>query len=487
MKSEVSVDLRSTMDGFQVKGTFEEIHRARDFLLKSLHRVPEYQVNSKQPETLENPKTEDRSGVVEGSRVLSTGNAKGAVAASTKHSELDSSNSPLGRGDVQGSEVSLHSAADERKYVETHYDSGKYRTGRQDTGVAEKDIAHQQLETIPLPLKFVLHFNRDGLHSIQLAFDVVIEPAKDHSFVRVIPEDDCTPEKLNGACDEFLCYYKGACTGMVEDKITLEFPSGISLDNYPPETIQTGLPVLVQRGEDPNQLVLYGDTASVIAAKERLLSLSDSWEFSGASMVYRSRDEERNSEPHEILRKKTPTGVSLSVWKGDITRMNVKAIVNPANRFLEHVGGLARAIRQAGGEAIQDESNAITLKRGDVQVGSAVSTKAGSLPCEMVIHAVGPDRWTYNNQECQDLLFRACTSSLKIANKAGLESIAFPAISSGLYGVSLTLCAGTMLNAVEKFVQASAARKIVVSDIRFVHINDDAVEVFSEELANRYP
>jgi O-acetyl-ADP-ribose deacetylase len=80
----------------------------------------------------------------------------------------------------------------------------------------------------------------------------------------------------------------------------------------------------------------------------------------------------------------------LRLVKGDITERNVDAIVNAANSYLKHGGGVAAAIVRKGGVIIQEESDKIVTSRGPVPVGSAVDTTAGKLPCKAVIHAVGP-------------------------------------------------------------------------------------------------
>jgi O-acetyl-ADP-ribose deacetylase (regulator of RNase III) len=109
--------------------------------------------------------------------------------------------------------------------------------------------------------------------------------------------------------------------------------------------------------------------------------------------------------------------------------LDVEAIVNPANTFLIHAGGLAAAIVKRGGMIIQQESKKI----GNIPVGSAVITTGGNLKAKHVIHAVGPKYKDGKSGE-EDKLKSAVKSALEVAEKKKLKSIAIPAISSGIFG-----------------------------------------------------
>jgi O-acetyl-ADP-ribose deacetylase (regulator of RNase III) len=117
----------------------------------------------------------------------------------------------------------------------------------------------------------------------------------------------------------------------------------------------------------------------------------------------------------------------LYVVRGDLTEQRVDAIVNAANSRLAHGGGVAGAIVRRGGEEIQQESWAIA----PVLVGDAVVTGAGRLPCRFVIHAVGPV-WGDGEEEAK--LRAAVRRALQRAEDLGLRSLAFPAISTGIFG-----------------------------------------------------
>ncbi len=120
-------------------------------------------------------------------------------------------------------------------------------------------------------------------------------------------------------------------------------------------------------------------------------------------------------------------GKRIKIVQGDITEEHVDAIVNAANSYLKHGGGVAGAIVRKGGRIIQEESDKI----GYVPVGKAAITTAGKLPAKYVIHAVGP-RWGEGDED--NKLRSAVWSALELATEKGLKSISLPAISSGIFG-----------------------------------------------------
>lgn len=127
-------------------------------------------------------------------------------------------------------------------------------------------------------------------------------------------------------------------------------------------------------------------------------------------------------------------GKTLRLVQGDITERDVDAVVNAANSYLQHGGGVAGAIVKKGGQIIQEESDKI----GFVSVGDAAITVAGRLPAKFVIHAVGP-RMGEGDED--NKLKGAVVSSLHLASKRGLRSLSMPAISSGIFGFPKDRCA----------------------------------------------
>ena len=163
---------------------------------------------------------------------------------------------------------------------------------------------------------------------------------------------------------------------------------------------------------------------------------------------------------------------SIKLVAGDITRCPTDAIVNAANSALQMGGGVAGAIRRAGGESIQRECDSI----GGTPVGTAAITGGGKLAARYVIHAVGPRQG--EGDEARKLA-GATRASLKLADSRGLESIALPAVSSGIFGVPLALCAHTMLvSAVEYLNSGEHSLREVV----FCLFDNEALLVFEQTL-----
>lgn len=122
----------------------------------------------------------------------------------------------------------------------------------------------------------------------------------------------------------------------------------------------------------------------------------------------------------------------VSVIRGDITQMEVDAIVNAANSSLMGGGGVDGAIHRAGGPSILEECRAIVNRQGRCPAGQAVITSGGNLPARFVIHTVGPVWYGGKNNEAE-LLADAYRNSLKLAVEYGVKTIAFPNISTGVY------------------------------------------------------
>src|SRR5438067_995056 len=134
----------------------------------------------------------------------------------------------------------------------------------------------------------------------------------------------------------------------------------------------------------------------------------------------------------------TWNGCRVSLVRGDITTMEVDAIVNAANSGLAGGGGVDGAIHRAGGPAIARECREIIRRTVTLPPGEAVATTAGSLQAKRVIHAVGPlYRFTSRDPRSPapaEVLARAYRRSLEIVVEEGLRSVAFPSISTGAYG-----------------------------------------------------
>jgi O-acetyl-ADP-ribose deacetylase (regulator of RNase III) len=145
----------------------------------------------------------------------------------------------------------------------------------------------------------------------------------------------------------------------------------------------------------------------------------------------------------------------LELTQGDITDQTTDAIVNAANSALQLGGGVAGAIRRKGGPTIQEECNRI----GGTHVGGAVITTGGNLAAKYVIHAVGPR----HGEEHEDAKLKDATlNSLILADQKNLKSIAFPAISTGIFGFPKDRCATIMLSTTIAYLEGPTKLEKVV-------------------------
>ncbi|MEM0362146.1 MAG: ADP-ribose-binding protein [Sulfolobales archaeon] len=151
-------------------------------------------------------------------------------------------------------------------------------------------------------------------------------------------------------------------------------------------------------------------------------------------------------------------GVEVVLVEGDITELEADAIVNAANPYLEHGGGVALAIVRKGGYVIQEESREYVRRFGPVRVGGVAVTSAGRLKAKYVIHAVGP---VFGDPEGDSKLALAIKSSLDRAEELGLRSIAFPAISTGVYGYPYRKAAELMVEVLKSYNYRNIKKVIV--------------------------
>jgi O-acetyl-ADP-ribose deacetylase (regulator of RNase III) len=151
----------------------------------------------------------------------------------------------------------------------------------------------------------------------------------------------------------------------------------------------------------------------------------------------------------------------IEIIKGDITKIKADAIVNAANSSLMGGGGVDGAIHRAGGPSILEECKKIVAKQGGCIAGQAVITGAGRLPSKYVIHTVGPVWYGGLNDEA-DLLEECYKNSLQLAVKNGCKTIAFPNISTGVYGFPKNDAAKIALKTVSDFLSRNnKIRKVI--------------------------
>lgn len=165
----------------------------------------------------------------------------------------------------------------------------------------------------------------------------------------------------------------------------------------------------------------------------------------------------------------------IELIKGDITKIHVDAIVNAANSSLMGGGGVDGAIHRAGGPAILEECRKIIAKQGSCKTGQAVITTAGKLPSKYVIHTVGPV-WRSGKHNEEQLLADCYNNSLSLAIEHKLESIAFPNISTGIYGYPKKEAAEIAIKTTLNF----ADTKYLLSKIIFVCFDEENFAIYKE-------
>lgn len=169
---------------------------------------------------------------------------------------------------------------------------------------------------------------------------------------------------------------------------------------------------------------------------------------------------------------------SLALVQGDITKERVDAIANAANERLIGGGGVDGAIYRAGGPAIAVECSAIRAKHGGCPIGRAVITTGGNLPAKHVIHTVGPV-WKGGTAGEPELLASCYRESLGLALEHRIKTIAFPSISTGVYGYPVAQAATTALNAVKQFLVEHDG----LAEVRFVLFDDATYDAYENALA----
>ncbi|XP_013370583.1 PREDICTED: poly [ADP-ribose] polymerase 14 isoform X2 [Chinchilla lanigera] len=192
--------------------------------------------------------------------------------------------------------------------------------------------------------------------------------------------------------------------------------------------------------------------------------------------------------PKYFIRREVAPGIILMAQQGDLTQFPVDVVVNAANEDLKHFAGLAAALSKAAGPELQADCEQLVKRDGRLLPGCAILTKAGKLPCSHVIHAVGP-RWVENEApRCVYLLKKAVENSLLLAEKHKCQSIAIPAISSGVFGFPLQRCVESIVLSIkENFQHRRDGRTL--KEIYLVDSLEKTAEAFAKavETVFKYP
>jgi O-acetyl-ADP-ribose deacetylase (regulator of RNase III) len=175
-----------------------------------------------------------------------------------------------------------------------------------------------------------------------------------------------------------------------------------------------------------------------------------------------------------LIEKLLADKFKVQLAQGDITLEQTDSIVNAANEYLEHGGGVAFAIVQRGGDVIQDESSAWVKEHGLVLHSLPAWTTGGNLPAKYVIHAVGPV-WGAGDEDAK--LHDCIYGSLRVADELKLESIAMPAISTGIFGFPKDRAARVILSAIKEYFEKEKSNLKIA---RITLFDDASVSVFEE-------
>ena len=170
----------------------------------------------------------------------------------------------------------------------------------------------------------------------------------------------------------------------------------------------------------------------------------------------------------------------IQVIFGDITRQAADAIVNAANESLLGGGGVDGAIHSAAGKELEMACRKIHDEKGGCKTGDAVITTGGNLPAKFVIHTVGPV-WRGGKQKEPELLSNAYLSSLRLAAENGIRTIAFPNISTGIYGFPKEQASKIAVSAVEDFLNNN---KTSIENVIFVCFDKENFELYKKLVGN---
>lgn len=182
---------------------------------------------------------------------------------------------------------------------------------------------------------------------------------------------------------------------------------------------------------------------------------------------------------NRVIYERDIDGTKIKVIEGDITEEDVECIVNPANSYLQHGGGVAGAIVRRGGNIIQRESDEYIRLHGPLPVGEATITSGGNLKARYVIHTVGP-RWGEGNEE--EKLERAIISVLKLASERGIKSISIPAVSCGIFGFPQDLGTEIIVDTVIDYIKGA---KHQLTEIHLIGLSREISELFKRHLEEK--
>ena len=314
--------------------------------------------------------------------------------------------------------------------------------------------------------------------SAEIRFQVI---SANQKTLEAVPRDGVDEDLFRQALDKFIQAYQKLYQMMYLEVIPLEALDSNSLVNSPITDVVSNArekySVIISLCKKMNQITLYGKKDQVLQASSFIKH--------GLNDVLKGSKNGKSQNRTEQLSHNISEKLKLLVYQGDITEEQVDVIVNPANERLQHFGGAALAISKQGGKSIQRESDDIMKRRKLLHPGDVEITTAGNLPSNFVIHAVGPQWSDHSMSESRRLLRKAVLNSLRIACQNKARKIAIPAISSGIYGMPVGVCAEVLFNTVEEFSK-KATNSESLEEVRFVNKDKPTVQVFEQEMKKRY-
>ena len=333
----------------------------------------------------------------------------------------------------------------------------------------------------PLFLRHIMAHHYDVFQKLEnVAKEISMEiKSKTETNLKIFARNEVDKPTFSKSMDEFIRFYQTQIQKMHQEVIPI--PSESKKDVFL-ETCKK-FSVTIDSTQEPGKMTIYGEKEDVENTKRFLKGKVGDRSPGNVPSKETTAEVDRT----EKLSFDFSQNLKLVVYRGDLTKENVDAIVNPANDRLQHGGGAAGAIVRAGGKTIQDDSDKIMWSRGrkPLQAGEVTITDAGRLPCKFVVHAVGPVWSQHPPNTAKQILYNAVNNSLYIARRYNATSISIPAIGSGLYQVPVNICAEVLFEAVETFA-SNAEKTSPLREIRFVNIDKPTNRVFVQEMEKRF-
>lgn len=433
----------------------------------------------------------------------------------------------------KASQQMLPGSADDDIAVETASDDERGATSRSVGTSDDEKIDDAAYQAVPIIVRFIFTVPKYAMriHDIESEFNVKIDGVEGGVKVIISPLPGCTRRKHDDACEKYIDFYKEVNDGPMMSKNILLEPvvgSDVSVKGAVKKVLRLE-PVVIQKMEEQDKWMFYGEETNVrsaIAEVCKLLKMDNPLVKTRKVKVKYVADEKKNDhavtahshsmpfgndaaeedallenpnntrspilkdflgdkdEPFAIETKK---GFRLTVYQGDITLEQVNVIVNTTDDSLGFFAGLSGALANRGGDIIKKEAlDKSSSMRRKIKPGHIILTGPGKLRCLKILHLISYSQSRRTKDKCKMIAKTGCLDCLKLAQKQKLTSIAFPALETGPQGITLDLCATVMINAVEEYMRENDPKAGAVADIRFVHLDPRAVEVFKAELTKRY-